>query len=68
MVWDAPGTGSNPRMTKSQMREEKKPPAPPEIEEVEQAGRRFGWLAVIAALSIIGIVAWLVFNGNEQID
>lgn len=41
---------------------------PPEIDEIEKSGRRFGWLAVIAVLSIIGIVAWLVFNGNEQID
>lgn len=31
----------------------------------EATGRRFGWLAIIAVLSIIGLVTWLVLSGNE---
>jgi hypothetical protein len=40
----------------------------PEVDDMEQTGRRVGWLAVIAVLSIIGIAAWFFFNGNEQTD
>jgi hypothetical protein len=40
----------------------------PEADDMEQTGRRVGWLAVIAVLSIIGIAAWFFFNGNEQTD
>lgn len=46
------------------MKDKKRESVSPEV-AIEDAGRRFGWLAVIAVLSIIGIVAWLVLSGNE---
>ncbi|HET9259964.1 MAG TPA: PLDc N-terminal domain-containing protein [Acidimicrobiia bacterium] len=47
------------------MKDEKRESVSPEVAAIEDAGRRFGWLAVIAVLSIIGVVAWLVLSGNE---
>lgn len=55
-------------MREAKAAQEKARSVPPEIEEIEKSGRRFGWLAVIAVLSIVGVVAWLVLSGNEQIE
>lgn len=29
--------------------------------------RRFGWMAALAALSVVGLVAWFLMSGTDEI-
>ncbi|MFZ0014843.1 MAG: PLD nuclease N-terminal domain-containing protein [Acidimicrobiia bacterium] len=34
---------------------------------VESGSSKFGWLAALALLSIVGVIAWFMINGSDEI-
>ena len=45
----------------------KKPePAKPRNKAAESSSK-FGWIAALALLSIVGVVAWFIINGSDEI-
>jgi hypothetical protein len=45
----------------------KKSPKEHSSAEVDSSSSKFGWIAVLAVLSIVGLVAWFIINGSDEI-